>query len=246
MNLLHLKFYLRKISTARKGLWRANPNLAKNSTYIRKLNEQIEQYIANKLSKYNHFLQEKWNLLKKTAKKIIQSFRRNKCKWRNEQIKQLQSQRNDVFRWYSNYPTCLNILVPEVEDKFEKLLTEIDILIATESRNIKRNVTNIVHPEAVLECLDIKAKLGVVFNFSSTLYYAEPIDHHDLESMLKHSQCSLVMDWLPYEILNLINGKSPVLDIYNDAINKALFPKSGQQTCLAFLPKSSDLTSLRN
>ncbi|EIE75767.1 hypothetical protein RO3G_00471 [Rhizopus delemar RA 99-880] len=110
------------------------------------------------------------------------------CKWRNEQIKQLQSQRNGIFRWYSNNLTYLNVLLPEVENKLEKLLTEIDILRATESRNIKRNVTKIVHPEAVLECLDIKAKLGAMFNFYSTLYYAEPIDHHDLESILKYSQ----------------------------------------------------------
>lgn len=54
------------------------------------------------------------------------------------------------------------------------------------------------------------------------------------------------MDWLHYETLDMINGKSLVLDIYNDAINKAFFPKSGQQTCLAFLLKTSDLTRLRN
>ncbi|KAG1543519.1 hypothetical protein G6F49_011326 [Rhizopus delemar] len=58
------------------------------------------------------------------------------------------------------------------------------------------------------------------------------------------------MDGLPYEILHLIIGhpscKSLVLEVYNDAINKALFPKSWQQTCLVLLPKTGDLTSLSN
>ncbi|EIE89191.1 hypothetical protein RO3G_13902 [Rhizopus delemar RA 99-880] len=235
------------------------------------------------------------------VRKVTQSFCRNRCQWRNDQIKQLQSQRNDIFRRYSDNSTCLNILLPEVENKLAKLQTEIaeiDILRAgkrwienneksagylkrtAESRNIKRNITKLVHPETGLECLDIKAKLDAASNFYSTLYSAEPIDHHDLESMLntidkqvspsdaKHiirsisfddildgsrrtpHKSSPVMDGLPYEILHLIIGhpscKSLVLEVYNDAINKALFPKSWQQTCLVLLPKTGDLTSLSN
>ncbi|KAG1440683.1 hypothetical protein G6F55_013431 [Rhizopus delemar] len=215
------------------------------------------------------------------VKKVTQSFCRNRCQWRNDRIKQLQSQRNDTFRRYSDNPTCLNILLPEVENKLAKLQTEIaeiDILRTgkrwienneksagylkrtAESRNIKRNITKLVHPETGLECLDIKAKLDAASNFYSTLYSTEPIDHHDLESMLntidkqvspsdaKHIISSISfddildgarrtphksspgMDGLPYEILHLIishlSCKSLVLEVYNDAINKALFPKS--------------------
>ncbi|KAG0755178.1 hypothetical protein G6F24_012006 [Rhizopus arrhizus] len=298
--LLSINFTVGTSSTG-KGLWRANPNLAKNSAYIRKLNEQIEQYITHKLAKYNNSPQEKWDLLKKMVKKVTQNFCRNRCQWRNDQIMQLQSHRNDIFRRYSNNPTCLNILLPEVENNLANLQTEIaeiDILRAgkrwiennqklagylkrtAESRNIKRNLTMIVHPETGLECLDTKAKLDAAFNFYSTLYTAEPIDHQDLESMLntidkqvspndaKHIISSISfddildgsrrtphksspgMDGLPYEILNLIIGhpscKSLVLEVYNDAINKALFPKSWQQTCLVLLPKTGDLTSLSN
>ncbi|KAG1370798.1 hypothetical protein G6F61_011727 [Rhizopus arrhizus] len=298
--LLSINFTVGTSSTG-KGLWRANPNLAKNPAYIRKLNEQIEQYITHKLAKYNNSPQEKWDLLKKMVKKVTQNFCRNRCQWRNDQIMQLQSHRNDIFRRYSNNPTCLNILLPEVENNLANLQTEIaeiDILRAgkrwiennqklagylkrtAESRNIKRNLTMIVHPETGLECLDTKAKLDAAFNFYSTLYTAEPIDHQDLESMLntidkqvspndaKHIISSISfddildgsrrtphksspgMDGLPYEILNLIIGhpscKSLVLEVYNDAINKALFPKSWQQTCLVLLPKTGDLTSLSN
>ncbi|KAG1275601.1 hypothetical protein G6F66_012744 [Rhizopus arrhizus] len=205
--LLSINFTVGTSSTG-KGLWRANPNLAKNPAYIRKLNKQIEQYITHKLSKYNNSPQEKWDLLKKMVKKVTQNFCRNRCQWRNDQIKQLQSQRNDIFRRYSNNSTCLNILLPEVENKLAKLQTEIaeiDILRAgkrwienneksagylkrtAESRNIKRNITKIVHPETGLECLDIKAKLDAASNFYSTLYSAEPIDHQDLEWIEKNS-----------------------------------------------------------
>lgn len=58
------------------------------------------------------------------------------------------------------------------------------------------------------------------------------------------------MDRLPHEILNLIidhpSCKPLIVAIYNDAINKALFPKAWQQICLVLLPKTGDLTSLRN
>ena len=84
----------------------------------------------------------------------------------------------------------MNSLLPEVENKLAKLQTEIaeiDILRAgkrwiennqklagylkrtAESRNIKRNLTMIVHPETGLECLDTKAKLDATSSFYSTL-----------------------------------------------------------------------------
>jgi hypothetical protein len=68
------------ISSAGKGLWGANPNLAKNLAYIHKLNQQSEQYVDNKLSKNNTIPQEKYDLLKKMVKKVTQIFRRNECK----------------------------------------------------------------------------------------------------------------------------------------------------------------------
>jgi hypothetical protein len=99
----------------------------------------------------------------------------------------------------------LNSLLPEVENNLAKLQTEIaeiDILRAgkrwiennekpvgylkrtAELRSIKRNITKLVQPEIGLKCLDIKAKLDATSSFYSTLYSAEPIHHHDLESML--------------------------------------------------------------
>ncbi|EIE82086.1 hypothetical protein RO3G_06791 [Rhizopus delemar RA 99-880] len=67
------------------------------------------------------------------VKKVTQKFCRNRCQWRNDRVKQLQSQRNDTFKRYSDNPTCLNILLLEVENKLAKLQTEIaeiDILKA--------------------------------------------------------------------------------------------------------------------
>ncbi len=99
----------------------------------------------------------------------------------------------------------MNSLLPEVENKLAKLQTEIaeiDILRANkrwiennekpvgyfkqtaELRSIKRNIIKIVQPEIGLKCLDTKAKLDATSSFYSTLYSAEPINHHDLESML--------------------------------------------------------------
>ena len=118
--LLSINFTVGTSSTG-KGLWRANPNLVKNPAYAHKLNEQIEKYITNKLSKYNNSPQEKWDLLKKMVKKVTQNFCKNRCQWRNDRIKQLQIQRNDIFRRYSDNPTCLNILLPEIENKLAKL-----------------------------------------------------------------------------------------------------------------------------
>lgn len=85
------------ISSAGKGLWRANLNLAKDLESIRKLNVQIEQHITNKLSTYSNSPQEKWDLVKKKVKRVTQHFCRNRCKQRNEQIKQLQNQQSGSF-----------------------------------------------------------------------------------------------------------------------------------------------------
>lgn len=56
------------ISSAGKGLWRANPNLAKNLAYIHILNQQSEQHVNNKLSKNNTILREQYDLLKEMVK----------------------------------------------------------------------------------------------------------------------------------------------------------------------------------
>ncbi|OAD75959.1 hypothetical protein PHYBLDRAFT_59486 [Phycomyces blakesleeanus NRRL 1555(-)] len=57
-------------------------------------------------------------------------------------------------------------------------------------------------------------------------------------------------DGLPYKILSLLfcedRYSTLLTNIYNDALNKGVFPSSWSFTCLSLLPKKGDLSSLKN
>ncbi|KAG1305398.1 hypothetical protein G6F64_008416 [Rhizopus arrhizus] len=58
------------------------------------------------------------------------------------------------------------------------------------------------------------------------------------------------LDGLPYEILQLIfihpASKDLVLQVYNDALSKGVFPPSWFSTSVSLLPKKGDLKDLKN
>ncbi|KAK4518783.1 uncharacterized protein ATC70_009006 [Mucor velutinosus] len=63
-------------------------------------------------------------------------------------------------------------------------------------------------------------------------------------------QSSPGIDGLPYPILNVIfnHPKAAKLSVqvFNDALNLGIFPSSWLQTCICLLPKSGDLSNLKN
>ncbi|KAG0862131.1 hypothetical protein G6F16_012763 [Rhizopus arrhizus] len=57
-------------------------------------------------------------------------------------------------------------------------------------------------------------------------------------------------DGIPYQILLLVfehhHASRIATQVYNDALSRSIFPPSWQETCMTFLPKKGDLTSLKN
>ncbi|KAK4520348.1 peroxisomal targeting signal 2 receptor [Mucor velutinosus] len=63
-------------------------------------------------------------------------------------------------------------------------------------------------------------------------------------------QSSPGIDGLPYPILNIIlnhrKAAQLAVKMFNDALNLGIFPSSWLQTCICLLPKSGDLSNLKN
>ncbi|KAK4515528.1 uncharacterized protein ATC70_010478 [Mucor velutinosus] len=63
-------------------------------------------------------------------------------------------------------------------------------------------------------------------------------------------QSSPGIDGLPYPILNIIfnhqKAAQLAVKVFNDALNLGIFPSSWLQTCICLLPKSGDLSNLKN
>ncbi|KAK4518942.1 uncharacterized protein ATC70_009169 [Mucor velutinosus] len=114
------KTYTTGMTNCGKGVWRANPFLAKNPIYVNKLNTAISNYVETKLDP-NLSAQEKWDLIKKKTKQVTQSFSRTHCSWRKAKIKKLQSERNNLLRRYRDDSVCLNLLLSPVEKELSKI-----------------------------------------------------------------------------------------------------------------------------
>jgi hypothetical protein len=81
-------------------------------------------------------------------------------------------------------------------------------------------------------------KVDKVMSDEDASMIVEPISFEDIQdgSERSPSHSSPGLDGLPYEILHLIisqpDCRALVTQVYNDAINLAIFPKSWQETCI--------------
>jgi hypothetical protein len=68
--------------------------------------------------------QQKWDYIKKMVKKVTQNFSRSNTKWREVKIQELQSERNSIPRLYRDSRSCLNLLLPNIEQQIGDLQTD--------------------------------------------------------------------------------------------------------------------------
>jgi hypothetical protein len=294
------KTYTTGMTNCGKGIWRANPHLAKNPAYRTKLEDEIRSFVATKLD-YNLSEQEKWDLIKKKTKQVTINFARFYDNWRKSRIKQLQSERNNLLRRYRNDTACLQLLLPDVEGELSKLQQEIvDIQLlkagkrwlensekspgyikkTIQQRLDQRTIPILKHPSSGDDCLDTESKLNAAEVFYQDLYTEEHIDLDSLNTMLGHidrtvspedatqitepidyddilhgasrtpKESSPGLDGIGYEILYLIvshpSCRDIILQVFNDALHSAKFPKFWQASCIILLPKKGDLSDLAN
>ncbi|GAN11675.1 hypothetical protein MAM1_0803d11256, partial [Mucor ambiguus] len=118
------KTYTTGLTNCGKGIWRANPHLAKNPKYRQKLDDELRTFVAVKLDK-SLSAQEQWDLLKKKAKQVTIQFTRTHDQWRKARIKELQRERNNLMRRYRNDTACLRLLLQDIESELSRLQQEI-------------------------------------------------------------------------------------------------------------------------
>ncbi|KAK4510448.1 uncharacterized protein ATC70_011427 [Mucor velutinosus] len=195
-----------EMSNNGKGIWRANPHLAKNKRFTKKLSKEINNYVQHKLDP-DLSAQVKWDLIKNMAKKVTTNFCRHHNQWRETKLKQLNSERNRILRLYGKEPLTLKALLPPIHQEISKIQEEkynISKLRAgkrwmEQNENspayIKKTIDRrletktmpmLKHPTTVTECTDTKSKLDAVHTFYSKLYSPERIDINSMEGILNH------------------------------------------------------------
>ncbi|KAK4521746.1 Uridine kinase [Mucor velutinosus] len=200
------KTYTTGMTNCGKGVWRANPFLAKNPIYVNKLNTAISNYVETKLDP-NLSAQEKWDLIKKKTKQVTQNFSRTHCSWRKAKIKKLQSERNNLLHRYRNDSVCFNLLLSPVEKELSKLQQEVVdvqrlragqrwheksekspgyIKQTLAEKASKRTVSSLKHPTSGEQCWETSTKLDAAKVFYQDLYTEEEIDLNCVERMLQY------------------------------------------------------------
>ncbi|KAK4514843.1 uncharacterized protein ATC70_002448 [Mucor velutinosus] len=208
------KTYTTGLTNCGKGLWRANPHLAKNHKYRQKLDDELRTFVAVKLDS-SLSAQEKWDLIKNKAKQVTIQFTRTHDHWRKARIKTLQSERNNLIRRYRHDTTCLRLLLQDVENELAKLQQEIvDIQLlkagkrwlensekspgyikqTSKQRLDQRTIPNLKHPRTGVDCLDTASKLNAAERFYQKLYTEERIDSTCLNKMLDYIDTTLSAD----------------------------------------------------
>ena len=107
-----------------KGLWRANPFLVSIPSYVRKINDGIQDYADKHFTSGKRSPQDHWDQLKKLMAKLTKNYCRFRNSWRNNRLKQLQQTRNTLYREYFS-TELLEPLVEPIEKEIGSLQTEI-------------------------------------------------------------------------------------------------------------------------
>lgn len=189
-----------------KGTWRADPRLATNPVYVRKLNHELDNYILHKLTT-SISVQEQWDYIKNMVKKVTQNFCRIRAVKQKQIMRELQSDRNSILRRYRHDTYVLQTLLPDIESQIAKIQQEraetsrlragkkwlefneksAGYLARTiAGRNSSRNFKKIIHPVTGVNCEDTESKLAAIHTFYSDLYTAKRIDVNCLDEMLGH------------------------------------------------------------
>lgn len=287
-----------------KGLWRANPALAKNPFFVGKLYNALNGFHDKLDSTPLEFLdttQVLWDQIKALTKKVANYCSRQKSAWRDRQLKRLQRKRNKILRRYPNNEAVLNQRLSIVEKLIGDLQQELVDIQALKAgirwrehgeasagflkrtatrRAVKRSIPTLIHPFTQAQCVTNDDKREAAFQFYKKLYTPSAVNQTEIQYFAnqipstdkildeQHEQlCTPItidelidgsgrrpknsspgIDGLPYEIYNLLFSHDRTadlaLDMFNDALEKGIFPASWQETCVILLPKSQNLASL--
>lgn len=194
-----------QVSNTGKGLWRANPNLVHNKSYVKKINSGISHFMQNILSTSSDSSQIKWDRLKGYIKKLTKAYCSNRSSWRKERLKDLQGTRNRLMRQLQHDQQALQSQLTKVEHGIARIEHElarnaslkagkkwldnnensVGFLKKTADRRLaQRNFDSITHPNSGVSCTTTEDKLTAVHTFYDTLYSPEPTHRYSMDKLL--------------------------------------------------------------
>lgn len=116
------------------------------------------------------------------------------------------------------------------------------------------NFTNICAPSAVTQTEikyfadQIPSKDKILDEQHEEVCASSTLDDLSDGSLRKPKNSSPGIDRLPYKIYNLLFAHDRTaklaIDLFNDALEKGIFPESWQGKCVVLLPKNQNLASL--
>ncbi|KAK4521393.1 uncharacterized protein ATC70_012008 [Mucor velutinosus] len=182
------------------GLWRANPQLAKNEYFVTEIHQALDQFFQEPGTSP----QAQWDALKAVVKTIARRIGRRHSSWRNRQLKRFQRKRNQLFKRYQNQPAILRERLPVIEKLISDLQQEISIqqtiragkmwreqgetsagylkrTIAT--RQIQRTMLALQHPDTHSICDTAETMQDAAVCFYRKLYTTDSIDYTSISEL---------------------------------------------------------------
>ena len=165
--------------------------------------------MQNILSKSTDNDQLKWDRLKGYVKKLTKNYCSNRSSWRQDKLKQLQSERNTLMRHFKNDQAAMQTQLPKIDQNIGYLQHEmardaalkadkrwlvhnensVGFLKKTAERQLaQRTIDIITHPSSNVPCLSTSDKLDAVQSFYSELYSPEPIHRYSIDNLLRGIQ----------------------------------------------------------
>lgn len=114
-----------QVSNTGKGLWRANPNLVHNKSWVKKINSGSSHFMQNILSTSSDSSQIKWDRLNGYIKKLTKAYCSNRSSWRKERLKDLQGTRNRLMRQLQHDQQALQSQLTKVEHGIARIEHEL-------------------------------------------------------------------------------------------------------------------------
>lgn len=184
------------------GLWRANPQLAKNDYFITSTHTALDAFFQQSPTTSP---QMQWDAIKTIVKSVARRIGIRQSSWRHRQLQRLQRKRNRLLRQYRNQPDILQLRLPIIEkligDLQQEKTTNQEIragkhwrekgevsagylkrTIAT--RAIKRNMLQLKHPITNTLCNRPDDMQDAASSFYQFFYSTEPTDQASIDSLL--------------------------------------------------------------
>lgn len=182
------------------GIWRANPNLTKNTYFVEQLHMALDDFHIQ-LSQLSNppDAQTTWDNIKTITKTLARRIGRSKGEWRQRQLKRLQRKRNRILRIYKD-SRILHDRLPIIEQQIGRIQQDIVETLALRSgirwrengekaagvlkRLIKqqtqqRTIPSIIHPVTGNICDSPQQKQHGTQQFYQHLYTPDPINSQD-------------------------------------------------------------------